>query len=97
MGSHGRTGSGGEQEDSGVPGNHTKDALPAQSPHSSLPGTEPPPPRQIISIAARPQPLSVLFFSLLFPPAEHRPAFPGVADKQFRREPALPQLQAGFQ
>lgn len=36
---------------------------------------------------------------LLFspPPAEHRPAFPGVADKQFRRESALPQLQAGFQ
>lgn len=30
-------------------------------------------------------------------PAEHRPAFPGAADQQLGREPALPQLQAGLQ
>lgn len=31
------------------------------------------------------------------PLAEHRPAFPGVTDQQFGREPALSQLQAGLQ
>lgn len=39
VGSDGRTGSRGEEEDPGVPGYHTKDALPAPHPDPLLPGT----------------------------------------------------------
>ena len=88
------TGSRGEEEDSGVPGNHTKDVLPAPHPHTLLPGSSPGHLQDWTHKVFRSH---SVFSRLPLLLSEHRPAVLGVADDQFRREPAFPQLQTGLQ
>lgn len=94
VGSDRGTGSRGEEEDSGVPGHHTKDVLPAPHPHTLLPGSSP---VHLPDWAGEGFHSHSAFSRLPLLLSEHRPAVLGVADDQFRREPALPQLQTGLQ
>lgn len=88
MGGDGRAGSGGEKKDPGVPGHNPKDAVPAPHPGPLISG--------LASTSSWSSFCHVRCLTHNFFLAEHRPAFPGAADDQFRREPPIPELQAGL-